>query len=90
MIAVKDNPERRRYELDIGGEIAFANYRRDGAKVLIPHVEAAPPLRGTGAAGKLMEGIMAIARAEGLKIVPLCSYASAWMRRHKEHHDLLA
>lgn len=53
-------------------------------------MQAAPALRGTGAAGRLMQGVMAIARAEGLKVVPLCGYASAWIRRHKEHRDLLA
>ncbi|HYD66318.1 GNAT family N-acetyltransferase [Azospirillum sp.] len=47
-------------------------------------------MRGTGAAGRLMQGIMERARAEGLRVVPICSYASLWMRRHREHHDLLA
>jgi hypothetical protein len=37
-----------------------------------------------------MSGIAEIARAEGRKLAPLCSYAAAWLRRHKEHHDLLA
>ena len=48
-----------------------------------------PSLRGTGAAGRLMRGVMETARAEGLKVVPICSYASAWIRRHREYHDLL-
>jgi predicted GNAT family acetyltransferase len=86
----RDNPARSRFELEVDGQIAFADYRRRGDTLMIPHVEAAPPLRGTGAAGRLMEGVMEAARAEGLKIVPLCGYASAWIRRHKQHHDLLA
>ena len=28
--------------------------------------------------------------AEGLKVLPLCGFASSWMRRHKQHRDLLA
>jgi predicted GNAT family acetyltransferase len=56
---------------------------------MIRHVEAPPRLRGKGTAGRLMEGIMASARAEGLKVVPLCSYAAAWLRRHPEHRDLV-
>jgi uncharacterized protein len=36
-----------------------------------------------------MAGVMEIARTEGLKVRPLCSYAAAWMRRHREYHDLL-
>jgi predicted GNAT family acetyltransferase len=86
---VTDNRERGRYELDVAGQVVFANYRRQGATILIRYVEAPPALRGTGAAGRLMEGVVAIARAEGLKIRPLCSYAAAWMHRHPEHADLL-
>ncbi len=83
MTDVKDNPQTSRYELDVGGQIVFALYRREGATLYIRHVEAPPPLRGTGAAGRLMEGIMEIAGQERLTVVPLCSYAAAWIRRHR-------
>ena len=88
--AVRDNPSKSRYELDVAGKIVFANYRRVGSTLYIPYVEAPPSLRGTGAAGRLMQGIMETARASDLKIIPTCSYASSWMRRHREYHDLLA
>ena len=81
---VRANQDRRRFELDVGGQVAFATYARQGSTLIILHVEAPPPLRGTGAAGGLMRGVMEIARAEGLKVVPFCSYAAAWIRRHKE------
>ena len=87
---VKDYPEKVRFELDIDGRIAFARYARQGATLVIAHVEAPLVLRGTGAAGQLMTGIMESARAEGLKVRPLCGYAAAWIRRHKQYHDLLA
>ena len=88
--SVRDNPERSRFELETGGLLAFATYRRSGSTLMLPHVEAAPALRGKGAADRLMRGVMEIARREGLRVVPLCSYASAWMRRHREFNDLLA
>ena len=88
--AVKDNPAKSRYELEVEGKIVFANYRRDATTLYIPYVEAPPSLRGTGAAGRLMEGVMQTARAEGLKVVPICGYAAMWIQRHGEYHDLLA
>lgn len=88
--AITDNRDRSRFELDIDGRIVFANYRRQGSTLVIPHVEAPPPLRGTGAAGRLMRGVMETARAEGLRVLPLCGYAAAWIRRHPDYHDLLA
>lgn len=87
---INDNVSGQRYEIDIDGEIVFAIYRRDGDVVHIRHVEAPMPLRGTGAADRLMQGIAAKARAENLKLLPLCGYARAWLRRHREYADLLA
>ena len=87
---VRDNPAAQRYELEIDGKLVFARYRRAGATVAIRHVEAPPSLRGTGAASALMDGVMRIARAEGLTVTPLCSYAVWWLRRHPEYRDLVA
>ncbi len=87
--AVRDNVANHRFELERNGELAFATYERRGSTLVIRHVEAALPLRGTGAAGELMRGVAEIARSEGRTITPLCGYASAWIRRHKEYIDLL-
>ena len=86
---VVDNPDRSRFELIENGLTAYADYRRHGGRLIIPYVEAPPALRGTGAAGRLMEGVLAIAREQELKVTPLCGYAAAYIRRHKQHHDLL-
>jgi len=79
-----------RFELTEEGQTAFATYRRTGEVFTIPHVEAPQALRGKGTAGRLMEGIAALARAQGFKIAPTCPYAVAWFRRHKEAGDVLA
>lgn len=88
--AVVDNPARERFELVENGLLAFADYRRRGEVLIIPHVEADPALRGTGAATRLMEGVAAHVRAAGLRVAPTCSYAVAWFRRHPEQADLIA
>src|ERR1700744_5493835 len=76
---VTDNPDRHRYEMPVEGRTAFATYRRDPGRLLVPHVEAPPELQGRGVAGRLMEGIVAAVRADGVKLTPLCGYAAAWM-----------
>jgi len=86
---VTDHAEQGRFELDVDGQTVFARYVRQGSTLVIPYVEAPPALRGTEAASRLMAGVMEIARAEGLTVRPLCSYASAWMWRHMEYRDLL-
>ena len=77
-----------RYEMDEQGLTSWADYRRDGGRLYIDHVEAPVPLRGTGASGRLMAALSADARAKGLKITPICGYAAAWLRRSKEFGDL--
>ena len=68
----------------------FADYAVQGDKRLILHVEADPALRGTGAAGAFMQALAEHARAEGLKLTPRCSYAVAWLKRHREYDDVVA
>ena len=84
MSGLRDNPALGRYELLDQGQVVFADYRRDGARVFIDHVEAPPSLRGTGAAGRFMEALVADARGKGLTLVPICSYAVHWLQRHPE------
>lgn len=84
-----DNITAGRFELMEDGKLAFANYRRSNGFLEIPHVEADPALRGSGAAGRLMERVLQVARNEGLKVKPICGYAVAYMQRHPETHDLL-
>ncbi|MBV8978357.1 MAG: N-acetyltransferase [Alphaproteobacteria bacterium] len=90
MTSVFDSKQKMRFELEELGETAFATYSRSGDVVTIPHVEAPPALRGQGTAGRLMGGIVELARAEGFKIVPRCPYAAAWFRRHPEASNTLA
>ncbi len=85
---MRDDREAGRFEIEENGLVVFAAYRRRGDVVALTHVEAAPALRGTGAADRLMRAVSERARAEGFKIVPYCGYAAAWLRRHGEFADV--
>jgi hypothetical protein len=90
MSNVTDNAGRNRYELEEQGLTAYADYRRDGRRLYIDYVFAPVPLRGKGTSDRLMHGVAGAAREAGLKITPICGYAAAWLRRHREYADLLA
>jgi uncharacterized protein len=79
-----DNRDAERFELDLAGQIAFANYRRTDDGIMIFHVETPRSLRGQGVAARLMEHVLEAARGEGRELIPYCSYASSWMRRHRQ------
>ena len=40
MAAVRDNKAQNRFELDVDGAVAFANYRVTPAAVIITHTES--------------------------------------------------
>lgn len=83
-----DNEDRHRFEATENDLVIFANYRAHDGRYILTHVEADPALRGTGAAPRLMQAIVDYARAHDLKLIPRCSYAVAWFRRHPEAGDV--
>lgn len=79
-----NNQDNRRFELTIDGMTVFADYKRIGRQLYIYHVEAPHDLRGTGAAGKLMTEILRFSKREQLSIIPICSYAAYWLKKHRQ------
>ncbi|GAA5129616.1 N-acetyltransferase [Luteolibacter yonseiensis] len=88
MSRITDNTSRSRFELIEEGKLAFADYRLDDGVLILPHVEADPALRGRGAAGRLMDGVLTLARERGWKVRPICGYAVAYITRHPEFAEL--
>lgn len=89
--SIKDNVGEARFEIEERGHTAYADYSLEQDNVLtIRYVFAPEALRGSGAAGRLMQGITEIAAARNLKILPICGYAAAWLRKHQEYKDLMA
>ena len=87
---VTHRPEASRFEAEVPGGPALCVYRRQGDVLLLTHTEVPPALEGRGIAAALVRASLDWARAEGLRVRPLCSYVAAYMRRHPESHDLLA
>lgn len=90
MSDVVNNTGASRYEMPVDGSQAILVYRRDGAVLHLVHTEVPPELEGRGLASRLVQGALDDIRARGEKIVPRCSYVSAWLRRHPDYQDLVA
>jgi predicted GNAT family acetyltransferase len=86
---VRDNAERHRFELDADGHVAFSTYRREDGVLTVLHTEVPKALEGRGIGSRLARGMLDIARAQGLKVRPLCSFVKAYIDRHPEYADLL-
>ena len=86
---IRDNKAESRFEMDADGELAVAYYRREPGVITFTHTEVPYRLQGQGIASQLIRGVLEIARAQGLKVVPRCSFVSTFMARHPEFNDLL-
>lgn len=87
---VIDNPAQRRFELSLDGHTAFASYRREGDLLAVTHTEVPREFEGRGIGSALVKGMLEIAREQGLKVKPLCSFVRAYMDRHPEYAALRA
>ena len=87
---VRDNPSAKRFEIDLGGGLfAFAEYTLPEGKIMFTHTEVPPSHEGQGLGTALIEAGLAAARERGLKVIPICPFFAAYMRKHGETHDLL-
>jgi predicted GNAT family acetyltransferase len=65
-----------------GERYGFLEFTRpEGGIMRIEYVEVSPQLRGTGLGKQLVETAVTFAKGEGLRVVPICSYARAVIQR---------
>ncbi|MBR0758193.1 N-acetyltransferase [Bradyrhizobium jicamae] len=88
MAAVRDNRDLNRFELDVEGGLAFANYRLTPLAVIITHTETPRALRGRGIASELVKGALDLIRADGNKVIAGCGFVVDYLRKHPEYADI--
>jgi predicted GNAT family acetyltransferase len=89
MNQVRDNKAQSRFELDVGGGIAFANYRLTPSAVIITRTETPRGLRGRGIASEMVKGALALIRADGRKVIAGCSFVVDYLQEHREYKDMV-
>lgn len=85
---VQHNSAGQRFELRVGGHLAVAEYRIDGADLVLTHTFVPPELRGRGLAEQVVRAALEFAREKKYRVVPQCSYVGVFLRRHPEFADL--
>jgi len=89
-ITVTNNEEAQRFESQVDGLRALLTYRRFPGRIVFNHIEVPPPLESKGLAAKLARTALDFARANHFRVVPLCPYVAAFIRKHAEYHDLVS
>lgn len=87
----EEGPSGGRYTVTIDGHTAEMTYPKAGAtRIIIDHTGVPDALRGKGAGQALEKQAVEDARANGVKIIPLCPFAIAQIEKHAEWQDVLA
>jgi uncharacterized protein len=89
-IAREDNPSKGRYVAKVAGVDGEGEltYSRVNPKLIIAeHTGVPDAFRGTGIGRALVARLVEDARAQGVKIIPLCPYVNSERRKHPEWSD---
>ena len=91
-ITRSEDESRGRYEATVagrdgGGELTYS--RMTPTKIIADHTGVDESLRGLGIATALVERLVADARAEGFRIVPLCPFVKAQYQRNPDWSDVM-
>ncbi len=91
-IEVTDETTHGAYRLPVAGSAdgAQLTWTARGEARIAEHTYVPDQARGGGIAKRLVERLVADARAQGFTIVPQCTYVDAAFRRHPEWADVLA
>ncbi len=89
IVTVRDNPAAKRFEAEVEGKVAFAEYNRMEGGIVLTHTEVPPELEGRGIASQIYQAVVAAMRASGQKVIPVCPVFAIYLKRHAEAHDVV-
>lgn len=80
--------EKNRFAVHVDSETAVLEYRLSEDEVIYTHTGVPSALEGRGIGSLLVRTGLDWARAEGLRVVPVCSFVAGYVKRHPEYADL--
>jgi predicted GNAT family acetyltransferase len=89
-ISLEEGASKGRYVYRADGREAEMTFSKAGEHlIIIDHTDVPDAFRGQGIGARLVARAVDDARSAGKKIMPLCPFANAQFRRHKEWADVL-
>lgn len=82
-LEIVHNDADRRYELRSDGDLlGLIDYRLEPGAVSLVHTEIDPRFERQGLGTQLVAGALADLRERGLRVIPVCPFVAAYLRRH--------
>ncbi len=89
-IILTNNPDESRIEANVGEHLAIINYSRNDEQIAFIHTAVPQEISGQGVASNMAKFSLDFARAEGLRVIPICPFVSGYIKRHPEYQDLVS
>jgi len=86
---VVHNAAAKRFEVSVDGTVAYSKYLLANDKFIVEHTEVPAELEGRGLASRIVRAALDHARAQNLKVMPLCPFAAGFIHRHAQYQDLV-
>lgn len=87
-LEVIHNPTESRFEIRLDGQLAKLDYMEDGDSIVMTHVGVPMEFRGHGIAAIITKAGLDYAKAKSLRVIPMCSYVAAYLRRNPQYIEL--
>ena len=78
-----DNADEKRYEFDLGDDIAIIEYIKTQGFIILTHTEVPEKYEGQGIGAELVHDVLEDLRAKKLQMIP------QYIRRHPEWVDVV-
>lgn len=92
-IGIRRDDSSRRWDAVLDGEVighaTWSPSMRDTRTVILGHTEVDARHEGHGVGAALVRGVLDDLRGRGMQVIPACSFAAAYLRRHPEYAALV-
>ncbi|NQE63618.1 GNAT family N-acetyltransferase [Caulobacter sp. RHG1] len=86
---IRDNPEMKRYELPVDGDVAVVTYNLSPGSLMITETVVPQRLEGRGLASRLAKHVLADAKDRNLLLLPVCPFFMGYLQKHPEHAEVV-
>ncbi|WP_299315076.1 GNAT family N-acetyltransferase [uncultured Aquimarina sp.] len=82
-----DRPKKR-FELQVENEIIFMEYiLTNDNSIYLTHTEVPKTMEGKGLGSMIVKKVLNYIQEKGYKMVPLCPFVAAYLKKHPEAAD---
>lgn len=86
---VINNKDKHRFEMDLGTDIAYMEYRFQNDKKVLMHTYIPEKYRGKGNAQRFIQQVLDDLRKAKTQVMVNCAAVSRFIKEHPEYNDLV-